>query len=286
MLTAQDITIRDPFVFCEDGAYYLFGSTDFRGWASKSETFSCYRSTDLINFEAPVVAFRTPEGFWADQDYWAPEVHKYRGSYYLIASFKAEGKCRAVHIMRANQVQGPYLPVSDTPITPADWECLDGTLYLQDGKPYLIFCHEWLQVKDGEMCILPLSDDLTHALDAPQLLFHASDCPATHSAEPKENYVTDGPFLYTMQDGSLIMTWSSSTDSGYAVLQARSFHGIFGPWEHAAQPLYSKDGGHGMVFRSNEGQLYFTLHAPNTTPLERPHFYPIREENGWLAIDE
>lgn len=37
---------------------------------------------------------------------------------------------------------------------------------LADGTPYLVFCHEWLQVKDGEMCAMPLTPDLTAARTA------------------------------------------------------------------------------------------------------------------------
>lgn len=64
-------------------------------------------------------------------------------------------------------IRDPFVPLSDGPVTPADWECLDGTLYVAaDGTPYLVFCHEWLQVKDGEMCAMPLTPDLTAARTA------------------------------------------------------------------------------------------------------------------------
>jgi hypothetical protein len=26
---------------------------------------------------------------------------------------------------------------------------LDGTLWVEDGVPYMIFCHEWIQITDG-----------------------------------------------------------------------------------------------------------------------------------------
>ena len=65
-------------------------------------------------------------------------------------------------------IRDPFVPLSDGPVTPADWECLDGTLYVAaNGTPYLVFCHEWLQVKDGEMCAMPLTPDLTAAAGEP-----------------------------------------------------------------------------------------------------------------------
>jgi hypothetical protein len=51
-----------------------------------------------------------------------------------------------------------------------------------------------------------------------------------------------------------------------------------------AQPLYSADGGHGMLFRSREGALYLAIHSPNKTPLERTVFVEITEGNGGLFV--
>ena len=45
-------------------------------------------------------------------------------------------------------------------------------------------------------------------------------------------------------------------------------------------PLFEKDGGHGMVFRDLQGQLWLTLHSPNEHLQERPVFFPLREEKG------
>ena len=47
-------------------------------------------------------------------------------------------------------------------------------------------------------------------------------------------------------------------------------------------PLFKKDGGHGMIFRTKEGKLMMALHAPNHTPLERPYFFEVIEEDGLL----
>lgn len=43
--------------------------------------------------------------------------------------------CRGTQILRADKPEGPFVPLSDGPVTPADWECLDGTLYVAaDGR--------------------------------------------------------------------------------------------------------------------------------------------------------
>ena len=172
----EDINIRDPFILTdrENGVYYLYGTS---GDARRKELgygFDVFVSRDLEEFSEPTVVFSPSDGFWGKYDFWAPEVHFYKGKYYMFASFKADGKCRATHILRSDSPMGPFVPVSDTPATPAGQECLDGTLYVEDGIPYIVYSHEWLQVKDGEMCARRLSDDLTEAVGEPILLFRAS----------------------------------------------------------------------------------------------------------------
>ncbi|UKI17739.1 MAG: hypothetical protein L6V80_06255 [Bacteroidales bacterium] len=42
-----------------------------------------------------------------------------------------------------------------------DEMALDGTLWVEDGKPYMVYCHEWVQVMDGEMKVVELTRDLS-----------------------------------------------------------------------------------------------------------------------------
>ncbi|MDE7220240.1 MAG: family 43 glycosylhydrolase [Oscillospiraceae bacterium] len=175
---------------------------------------------------------------------------------------------RRTQILAADTPMGPFSPHSDGPVTPRNWECLDGTLYIENGKPYMVFCHEWLQVHDGEMCAIPLRDDLRAAGD-PVVLFRASE--PGWADKGAENYVTDGPFLYRSREGELLMLWSSSCGGVYRQAVSRSANGtLLGRWHHDPKLLLSRDGGHGMVFRTFDGRLLFTCHQPNQHPLERP----------------
>jgi beta-xylosidase len=286
MLKASDIRIRDPFIVVEEDAYYLFGSTDINSWSGKAESFLCYRSHDLIHYEYPVAAFLPPAGFWSDIHYWAPEVHTYKGRYYMFASFKAEGRSRGTQILLSNHVQGPYLPITEGPFTPSQWECLDGTLYIENEIPYAIFCHEWVQVGDGEICAVQLSVDLKSMVGEPTVLFTASQAPWVVSHETLKDgtkaYVTDGPYLHRMKDDSLLMLWSSFSSTGYAIGQAKSENGVLGPWKQVEEPLFANDGGHGMLFKKKDGSLWLTIHTPNDLPNERPVYVEMEEINGLL----
>lgn len=287
-LQLSEIQIRDPFVLTlpDSGEYLLFGSTDPNIWSGPATGFDCYRSTDLIRWEGPLPSFRPPPHFWSQEQYWAPEVHLYQGRFFMFATFTAPGRFRGTQILSADLPEGPYTPWSDGPVTPSDWHCLDGTLHVDgEGVPWMVFCHEWKQIHDGAIMAQRLSPDLRRAVGTPTLLFSASeaawsqplDVPSTkHLAHPV--YVTDGPYVFRLSSGKLLMLWSSFGDQGYAMGIARSESGtVLGPWTQEAEPLWSTDGGHGMIACTLDGGLFLSLHQPNTSPHERASFYALRE---------
>ena len=274
MLKREDIRIRDPFVLVdgENKCYYMYGSTALaEDGVYPPQSFSVYKSADLESFEEPIVVLDSQtQKLWANDYYWAPEVHKYNGRYYLLGTMKAEGKCRGTLTFVADQPEGPFQPLSQVPVTPADWECLDGTLWVEDGKPYMVFCHEWLQVGDGEICAVELSADLSHPVGDPFMLFRATDDPCVTALKNHPGgYVTDGPFLYR-ENGKLKMIWSSFSDGRYVVLEAES-DGLKGQWKQNGS-RFPFDGGHAMLFNRLDGQRMISLHSPNQSPKERPFF--------------
>ncbi|MDF7808801.1 glycoside hydrolase family 43 protein [Pontiellaceae bacterium B12219] len=298
-MKTNEIQIRDPFILTmkEEGMYYMFGTTDKNCWLPPGTGFDCYKSNDLEEWEGPIAAFRPSENFWATKNYWAPEVHAYNGKFYMFATFKADKRYRGTQILVSDSIEGPYEPLTDGPVTPHNWECLDGTLFVDDdGKPWIVFCHEWTQIHNGSICAMPLSPDLKTADGKPVFLFDATEAswvrPLKTWSEEGDGerhrmpaYVTDGPFVHRMADGKLIMLWSSTGDSGYAMGFAWSESGtISGPWIQEEEPLWKKDGGHGMIFRTFDEQLMLTFHSPNKTPDERPTFIEIEEVCGDIRI--
>ncbi len=274
MISRSELRIRDPFILTdtEEGCYYMYGTIDLVPFSYATEaTFSVCKSYDLENFEPPKVIFDAKkQGFWADRDFWAPEVHKYNGRYYLFGSCKAEGKCRATQIFVCDTPDGEFVPVSEKPATPLDWECLDGTLLVEDGVPYMVFCHEWLQVKNGEIWAVELAEDLSSPVGTPFMLFKATDNPGVSDNNNSGNFVTDGPFFYR-EDGKLKMIWSSFYKGRYLVLGAES-NSIKGKWTHSGSK-FDFDGGHAMLFYTLDGKRMISLHAPNKKGYERAVFY-------------
>jgi hypothetical protein len=174
---------------------------------------------------------------------------------------------RGTIIAAADSPEGPFkLLKPDGPHPPADFMTLDGTLYIEDGVPWMVYAHEWIQMIDGMMEAVALKPDLSAAAGDPIHLFKASDAPwinVQRKPSKKENhYVTDGPELFRTKTGGLLMLWSSYDRNGYVQTVARSETGkLAGPWKQL-DPLVGNDSGHGMLFKTFEGQLMMVLHQP------------------------
>lgn len=298
LLSPEEIQIRDPFVLpvARERLYYLYGTTDpFPCTEQPGIGFDVYRSRDLRTWEGPFPAFRPPAGFWATHHFWAPEVHAWRGRYYMFASFKAANAFRGTQVLVADHPLGPFALHSPRPVTPDGWECLDGTLFVApDGSPWMIFSRDWPQVHDGAYAAVPLRDDLSVADGEPIELLKVSSVPWAvvppwMSAQIAQGhppvYVADGAFPFRTAAGELCLLISSWSATGYTTGVARSLSGeLRGPWRADATPLFTANGGHAMLFDGFDGARYLTLHQPNDPPPEHPRFFRCVEVDGQLRL--
>ena len=136
---------------------------------------------------------------------------------------------------------------------------------------------------------MPMSDDWSRRTGEPTHLFCASDAPWVRPLSMQDGkYVTDGCFLHRSTDGRLLMLWSSFTGEGgktYAVGIVHSDSGtIQGPWRHESKPIFAENGGHGMLFRTFEGQLTLVLHQPNGGEPARARLFAAEEVDDTLKI--
>jgi hypothetical protein len=282
----SDFYVHDPYIVAYKPTltYYLYNAAGARQLGGQRGGVAAYKSKDLLHWDGPYPVFQVPDGLWADprEGVWAPEVHLYRGRYYLLATLhnsktmlkytdeskvpmyqgkKAYPHMRGTQIFVADSPDGPFTPLSNSPAPPAELMTLDGTLYVEGRVPYMVYAHEWLQVLDGTMEAVPLKPDLSARAGEPFLLFKASEAPWV-KAQPEKTYVTDGPCLYRTKKGKLLMLWSSYRDGLYVETLAHSTSGkLKGPWKQD-DVLVGNDSGHGMLFESFDGKLMLVLHQP------------------------
>lgn len=298
-LRLPGMPLHDPWIVVDraTGTYHLFTRNEAAMTGDPRLGIMAYTSRDLKRWTRPRLVFAAPTDMWANDGAWAPEVHRWKGRWYMFATFHNEGLAvpgqgpralyrRGTVLAVADRLDGPFALVRDgAPIVPPERMTLDGSLHVdRAGRPWLVYAHEWIQSRDGTIEAVPL-DDTLKAMGPSRTLFHASDAPWADGKPQKEGdtiFVTDGPETYRTRDGHLLMLWSSYDRTGYVQGLARSKSGgIEGPWEQLP-PLVRADSGHGMLFRDLGGRLLMVLHRPFTNA--RGKLYLMRDTGDTIAV--
>ena len=282
-MKTSEINIRDPFVLYENEKYYMYG-TRANNFGQKTGGFDVYVSTDLENWSEPIECFNSEKFNMNTNVNWAPEVHKYNNAYYMFATFTKQNGLRGTYILKSDSPLGEFKPHSFGAVTPDEWECLDGTLYIdENNQPFIVFCHEHTQIIDGTICYAKLNEDLTATVGEVTTLFKASS-PFYIEEKPRgEHYITDGPFMFRSKTNELFMLWSTFINHQYAECLVKFNDGKLNMnFTHLA-PLIDDDGGHGMIFKDEEN-LYLTFHSPNKSLYERPKFVKIFDNGNKITL--
>jgi arabinan endo-1,5-alpha-L-arabinosidase len=285
---AQDM---DIFPDEKTKTYYMVaaGGGGVRSWTS----------TNLIDWQGPKTIYRTPPDVWGDirtAGIWAPELHEYKGKYYLFLTFNSghllgeqwhdwrPRVTRGSQILWSDSPAGPYLAFTNHATTPTNMMTLDGTFWVEDGVPCMVFCNEWVQISDGTVEYMPLKDDLSEAAGPPKRMFRGSSARWSELIEAG-GHVTDGPYAWQGKTGKLYLIWSSRAhDQRYELGVAISDSGkLAGPWRQEDKPLFGDNGGHGMIFNSFDGRLMMILHAPDGRG-PQPHIFEIEDTGETLKI--
>ncbi|MDO5567040.1 MAG: glycoside hydrolase family 43 protein [Planctomycetia bacterium] len=301
----ENIRIRDPYIVSDRNTqtYYMYAQFANRN-VDKRNGVEVYTSKDLKKWSEPRPVLVLPKEMDI-VNVWAPEVHFYQGSWYMFVTLTFDEMVatpspaspeikswppmyrRGTWIFRADSPLGPFKMHSSDSVTPREWMALDGTLWIEDGKPYMIFCHEWVQVVDGTIDYIPLANDLSKPSGKAVKMFAASSSPDVKEARGKVK-ITDGPFLYrSPQHGDLYMIWSTRVkQTPYGVLLTRSESGkLAGPWT-VSKLLFIEHGGHGMFFNTLDGKMMMAIHRPNTRGKERLQLVELVDDGKTLKIKQ
>ena len=293
----DSIVLSDPFILADKktSLYYMTGTGGMM-WKSK----------DLKAWDGPYAITQTDPNSWMGPKpmIWAAEIHPYKGKYYYFATFtnrdvkidSVQGNVierRACHVLVSDRPDGPYVPMQDPTYLPAHMPTLDGTLWVDtDGKPYMVYCYEWLQNGNGTMEKIELKPDLSGTVGTSTLLFRASDSPWSREKDEKgndkPNKVTDGPYLFRTGTGRLGMIWTSWIHDVYTQGVAYSQSGTLdGPWIHEKEPITPLNFGHGMLFHTLEGKLLMSIHSHrsiNGRYRRIPHLFEVDLSGDKLVV--
>lgn len=266
----DSIILSDPCILADEGTqtYYMTGTSGLL-WKSK----------DLEKWTGPYRVVQTDTASWMGKhpQIWAAELHKYNGKYYYFATFTNNDVIidsyrgndiprRASHILVSDNPAGPYTPMADSTYLPAENPTLDGTFWVDtDGKPYMVYCGEWLQNWNGTVEKIELKKDLSGSIGKGKVLFRASDSPWSREVidgKVRPNRVTDGPWLFRTGTGRLGMLWTSWVDDVYTQGVAYSESGTLdGPWIQEPKPITPPNHGHGMLFKDLKGRWLMSVHS-------------------------
>jgi beta-xylosidase len=265
-----------------------------------------WKSKDLKLWDGPFRVTKTDPRSWMGPRpmIWAAELHAYKGKYYYFATFTnrdvkidtVKGNVierRASHVLVSDQPDGPYVPMHDATYLPANKPTLDGTFWVdKDGKPYMIYCYEWLQNWNGTIEKIELKPDLSGSVGIGKVLFRASDSPWSREKDEngnvRPNKVTDGPYVFRTQNGRLGMIWTSWVYDVYTQGVAYSKSGTLnGPWVQEKEPITPPNFGHGMLFRTLQGKLLMAVHSHqniNGKYRRIPHLFEIDDSGDKLVV--
>jgi len=293
----DSIILSDPFVLADRNTnmYYMTGTGGML-WKSK----------DLKLWDGPFKVTETDPNSWMGPKpmIWAAEIHPYKGKYYYFATFtnrnikidSVKGNVierRACHVLVSEHPDGPYVPMKDSIYLPAGKPTLDGTFWVDtDGKPYMVYCYEWLQNWNGTIEKIELKPDLSGTIGTGKVLFHASDSPWSREKDENgmvvPNKVTDGPYMFRTATGRLGIIWTSWVYDVYTQGVAYSESGTLdGPWIQDKDPITPPNYGHGMLFLTLQGKFLLLLHSHkniNGRFLRTPHFFEADISTDKLII--
>lgn len=311
----ETLNIHDPAILVDtiSQTYYVYDSFHFGDPNEKMASLNqragveVYWSKDLQHWHGPKLAYEIEADSWAQSEHapWAPEVSVYRDKYYMFLTLHnfnhliRKDENRPPMIKRGSQIlvsdspMGPFKRISNMPHTPEDEMALDGTLWIEDGQAWMIYCQEWIQLGSGLIKAIRLNDDFSGTVGEPITLFSADEVDWTakttlFDGQRIKAVVTDGPWPYRSKSGELLLLWSSwniDKTKAYTTSLAISSNGkLDGHWRHREVPLIDGDRGHGNIFRTFDGTLMMALHRYFKQPHTRLQIFEIEDLGDDLNI--
>jgi beta-xylosidase len=249
-----EVAIAEPAVYQDDdGTYYLYGTTyDYVG-------LSVYTSTDMVTWSRRGLCLERTAGSWGQTDYWAPEVIKAAGKYYMYYTSRhtASGPLN-ICVAEAESPLGPFKDVT-TPLMPVEQSYLDGNPYYDPvSKKYFLFAARE-DIWPNSIVVTELSNPPTRTVGS-----------ITQVLTPTQSWEDDwveGPYVIR-HDKTYYMMYSGKAywDNDYAIGYATASD-LRGPWTKTFfNPIIARTAstvsgpGHNSVAVSPDGSELFAVY--------------------------
>lgn len=255
------VPFADPFVLCEGGVYYAYGTYSPNGIAVAT-------SKDLVHWQMNVG--RAKEGLalhkddsYGDQHFWAPEAYRRKDGKYVLFYSASWHACTAV----ADSPLGPFVQPKQQPVY-ADLGrmTIDNTLVLDDdGTPWMF--HVQSHGRGNELWQVQMTDDwLAVKPETEKLVLLAQE-----PWETKCGRIAEGPSVVKVgKRWWLLYSANDCRSPDYSVGFATADR-LTGPWVKAkvGNPVMNRTGGlsgvgHGAPFRDLAGRWRYVFHAHNS----------------------
>ncbi len=265
--------IGDPYCLYDEasGKYYLYCTGGY---------FKCWSSETLKSWTEEGDSYKVTEKSFGTQNYWAPEVYKYNGAYYMVysaarkeeTSLSSSGVRHSIGLAKADSPAGPFVDVYDHPLFAPDYSVIDADLLFDDdGRVYLYYAKDCSEntvngKRTSQIYGIELEKDLSATIGEPVLLATPTAAWETKSGSTLWN---EGPCVFK-QNGIyyLLFTANYYASAQYSVGYATASSPLGTYTKAAENPILIGDGkktsgtGHCGVTRSPDGsEMYIVYHS-------------------------
>lgn len=257
-VAVDTMELANPFVMYERKAnmYYMVGDGG-----------CMWTSADLRVWNGPYNVLKIGDEVWYGREcaISSPEIHKYNGRYYYLASFGSRnadgGIRRSCEVLVSDNITGPYVPVGKETALLSEEEIAGHPTFCVDelNAGYMIYSDS--DKEGGELKIIRFTDSLEKRMGESFAMFSGAE----NSLETaKDGKPVEAPFLFCTDTGSagLLFTAYDGDESVVAVAYTTCGmgHWLNGPWVAEPQPLMRGNVGGASLFNDYDGTLVMVLH--------------------------
>ncbi|TYR37865.1 family 43 glycosylhydrolase [Sphingobacterium phlebotomi] len=240
-----DVAFGDPFIVYDDESdmYYMYGTGGVKNG------FMAYSSKDLKTWEKRGQVYSSEqEKAWGTKDFWAPEVYKRNGKYYMFYSAhwknnpNNELENYKIGVAVSDSPVGPFIDMTGEPLFDPGYPIIDANVYFaEDGKLYLYYsrcCYkhaveseiaDWArekkmfnEIEESWIYGVELAADFSSVIGEPALLLRPPVSMSDQQAEWESRSVTSGEVNRRWTEGSYLF---KHNDTYYMMYSANFFGG-------------------------------------------------------------